>query len=428
MNTDCEYKVIVAHPEKQHSLQLASGLKKSGMLYKYITSIYDRPESLTSKIKHFLPGNYRRKANTRATKELDDTDVLQIGELYNLIITFLYNVFHLKKLSVSLRLKNADFFGVKVAKYAIREHADAVICYDTRAYETFRYIEKKEANVLRILDVTIVTAPYMRKIYDEQIQERNVVEFKIESPKLWDDNFLNRVKKEIELSDYCLAASRLVADSLVYCGVNKDKILMIPYGVDINKFVPGQERNIEKPLRMVIVGGGYRKGLDMLFEIVSKYSDNKVYLEVIGNYISIEELIKPYSKCNNITYVGFLTENKLIEKYQGADVFILPSICEGMALVGLEAMACGLPLICSENTGVNDLIDNYKNGIVIPVGDKEAIKEAIDFCCTNRERVRQMGIEARKTAEKYTWSDYQEKVSREICRVMNICKMIGDKA
>ena len=127
MNTDKQYKVLVAHPEKQHSLQLAAGLKKSGLLYKYLTTIYDRPQSLTNKIKKFLPSKYRAKADTRSIDGLADDDVLQIRELSNLLITFLYNIFHLKKLCTILRLKNADAFGAAVAKYAMIENLDAVV-------------------------------------------------------------------------------------------------------------------------------------------------------------------------------------------------------------------------------------------------------------------------------------------------------------
>ena len=55
------YKIIVAHPERQHSFYLASAMKKAGMLDKYITTIYDRPQSMTNKIKRFLKGNNQKK-------------------------------------------------------------------------------------------------------------------------------------------------------------------------------------------------------------------------------------------------------------------------------------------------------------------------------------------------------------------------------
>ncbi len=418
MNDKRKYKVIVAHPEKQHSFQLAAGLKKSGLLYKYITSIYDRPQSITNKIKKFLPERYKKKAGTRSTAELDNLDVIQIGEVNNLLITFIYNVFHLKKLSVTLRLKNADYFGVKTAKYAVKNCVDAVVCYDTRASKTFKYLKNKAPDILRILDVTIITSPYMRYLYDAQIKERNVVELKDESPKLWDDVFLNQIKEEIALADYFLAASEIVEKSLIFCGARPEQIIRIPYGVDIEKYHPNFAKSMDGPLKLITVGGGYRKGLDMLFDIVSKYDEKDVKLEVIGNYVSIKKLIEPYEKTPNISYGGFLTPEELLIKYQSADVFILPSIGEGMALVGLEAMACGLPLICSENTGVNDLITNYENGIIIPIGSPDAIKKAIDYCIENKDRLQGMGKKARMVAERHTWKNYQKNVSEKILNLL----------
>lgn len=418
MNDERTFSVIVAHPEKQHSFQLAAGLKKAGMLFKYITSIYDRPQSITNKIKGFLPEKYKKKAGTRSTSELDDSDIVQIGEMNNLLITILYNIFHMKKLSVTLRLINADYFGAKVAKYAIKNNVDAVVCYDTRALKTFELLRRNAPHIIRILDTTIISSPFMRYLYDIQIRERNVVGLKDESPKLWDDKFLNQTKDEISLSDYFLVASEIVEKSLVFCGVKPEHIIRVPYGVDTEKYQPAFDKSIEGPLKLIIVGGGYRKGLDILFDVVSQYDENDVRLEVIGNYVSIKNLIERYSDVKNITYGGFLTPNELIQEYQKADVFILPSIGEGMALVGLEAMACGLPLICSENTGVNDLITNYEDGIIIPVGRPIAIRNAIDYCIEHRNELSSMGKKARKVAEAHTWLDYQKGVSQKIQAIL----------
>lgn len=419
MNDEKNYKIIVAHPEKQHSLQLAVGLKEKKMLCKYITSVYDKPRSITNRIKRFLPEKYRKKANTRSIKELEDQDIIQIGEINNLLITFLYNIFHLKKICVFLRLKNADYFGIKAAKYAIKYDVDAVVCYDTRAKKMFSHLKKEAPNILRILDTTIITAPYMRYLYDEQIEKRNAIGLKNESPKLWDDIFLHKISEEIKMTDYFLVASNIVAQSLKFCGVQEERILKIPYGVDVIKYRPRVKKNIDGPLKLIFVGGGYRKGLDMLLEVVSQYNKNDVRLEILGNFVSIKELIEPYTNCKNIVYGGFLTSEELIKKYQEADVFILPSVGEGMALVGLEAMACGLPIICSENTGVNELITNYEEGIIIPVGKIDAIKDAIEYCISNRKQIITMGENARKIAEKHTWKIYQKNVSARIEEILN---------
>ena len=75
-------KVIVAHAERQHSFFLATAMKQAGILDKYITTIYDRPQSLTNRVKRLLKGNTLKKANSRRCDALDDTDVVQINELF----------------------------------------------------------------------------------------------------------------------------------------------------------------------------------------------------------------------------------------------------------------------------------------------------------------------------------------------------------
>ena len=69
-------------------------------------------------------------------------------------------------------------------------------------------------------------------------------------------------------------------------------------------------------------------------------------------------------------------------------------------------MATGLPIICSTNTGVNDLVENYKNGIVFDVSDDEALKSCIDWALANRDKLYDMGIAAKETARGYTWDRY----------------------
>ena len=70
-------KVLLAHPGKQHSFETATALKKSGLLYKYVTSIYDKEESITSKAKSLLPSKMKKKAMGRHCIALDNNDVVR---------------------------------------------------------------------------------------------------------------------------------------------------------------------------------------------------------------------------------------------------------------------------------------------------------------------------------------------------------------
>jgi len=92
--------------------------------------------------------------------------------------------------------------------------------------------------------------------------------------------------------------------------------------------------------------------------------------------------------------------------YEDADVLILPSVEEGFGKVVAEAMACGLPVVVSENTGAKDLVENGENGFIVPIRDVKRLKEKILYFNDNPEITRRMGKNARKTVEKYTWMKY----------------------
>jgi len=76
-------------------------------------------------------------------------------------------------------------------------------------------------------------------------------------------------------------------------------------------------------------------------------------------------------------------------------------------------MACGLPVICTTNTGGEDIVREAVDGFIIPICDVEALKARILWCYENPERCREMGRAAReRVARGFTWADYGEKIHR----------------
>lgn len=414
------YKIIVAHPERQHSFYLASAMKKAGMLDKYITTIYDRPQSMTNKIKRFLKGNNQKKANSRKFAALDDADVIQFNELNNLIITFLSRKPIFRDICRRLRDKNGKSFGIKVAKYAINNQADAVIMFDGYAYSCFEYLKRNAPQIKCILDVTIMSRPYTRKVFDHLAKETDDPMLKEENFYLYDNRFLKNFQKEYDLGDYFLVGSSIVKKSVEFCGIDDDKIAMNPYGVDINKFFAVKKEKLSLPLKLIVVGQlNRRKGIHQLLEVVTQYKPQDVFLDLVGSYDETSDTYLKYKNCSNISFHGFITHDTLFKLYQEAHVFVLPSFAEGLALVGLEALASGLPLLCSDCSGVNDLISPYENGIVTRAGNLADIKNGIDWFRNHINEIPEMGINARKTAEKYTWDAYYERTQECIAKFLS---------
>jgi glycosyltransferase involved in cell wall biosynthesis len=91
------------------------------------------------------------------------------------------------------------------------------------------------------------------------------------------------------------------------------------------------------------------------------------------------------------------------------DLVALPSIAEGFGLVILEAMACGVPVLCTTSTGGADFIKHRQNGLLIEPGSAEAINQEFDWALTHRDVLFQIGQAARAEAVKHTWAEYRSK-------------------
>lgn len=400
-------KVIVAHPGKQHSMYTAIAFEKEGALLSYITTVYDKPGSITHILTGLLSGKDKKKAKSRRNDKLPNEKIKLVCEIEGLCLLFIMRVPGLKRFWGFFNDILVKRFGYKVAKYAIESGADALVMYDSTCNDAFHYIKKYAPNIKCILDCSISNRVYNKMIYEEDIKKTGDKVILREQAYLWKQNGVDPFYKEISLSDYFLVASSFVAGSLEYVGAKKEQIKMVPYGVDISTFSPKETQETSKPLQLLYVGGVMRrKGLHHLLKIVSQFTSNEIRLYIAGGFDTNYDLYKKYSRCDNIEFLGFVTRDKLADLFKQAHWFVLPSLCEGLALVGLEAMASGLPIICSTNTGVNDLVENYKNGIVFEAMDDNALEEAIRWAFDNMDKIDEMGKSARECALSYTWENY----------------------
>jgi glycosyltransferase involved in cell wall biosynthesis len=105
-------------------------------------------------------------------------------------------------------------------------------------------------------------------------------------------------------------------------------------------------------------------------------------------------------------YRGILPKLELQRLYSDCSVFVLPSLADSFSLATLEAMACGLPVIVSENTGAADLIENGREGFVVPIRDARCLAQRLEQLYLDRDRVEAMGKAARQAALRMTWDRY----------------------
>ena len=194
-------------------------------------------------------------------------------------------------------------------------------------------------------------------------------------------HYYERSKAMMEHVDYVFASSSYVANSFLKRGFAPDQILRNIYPVDLTCFTPRTTpRPKDQPLRIVNTGGiTLRKGSPYLleaFRIILKHEPGARLM--LTN--TVDDSMKPILPHYNdlpIDWSPSLQHPQLAERLRSADVFVLPSLEEGLARTSLEAMACGLPVVVTPNTGSNDLVTEGVNGSVVPIRDPKAIAEAV---------------------------------------------------
>ena len=130
----------------------------------------------------------------------------------------------------------------------------------------------------------------------------------------------------------------------------------------------------------------------------------------------ISKLKEKYA--TDVDFAGMVLHDKMPGILQNYDVMIFPSLGEGFSLSMVEALACGLPIISSTNTGVNDFIDDGKNGFIVPVQNTAAIVDKMEWFINHHEEIPRMGRIAIETASELTWDNYHKKVAAAVREIM----------
>lgn len=227
---------------------------------------------------------------------------------------------------------------------------------------------------------------------------------------------IERELKEARLADYILCPSNHVAQSFIINGFPQEKCKIIPYGVNVELFKP---QLLEKEKFTIIFVGsiGVRKGLIYLFEAIKILKDKYPIDALIIGKVDVEflSIFKSY-KCL-FKHIESVQHKELVDYYNSSSVFVLPSLDEGMAYVQLEAMACGLPIISTLNSGAEAILNHGDEGFIVPIRNSEQIAEKIELLYLNKELLLKMSNQAHKTAQNFSWTDYGKKLAAFISEI-----------
>lgn len=222
-----------------------------------------------------------------------------------------------------------------------------------------------------------------------------------------DQRLMDKQLREYEEADYICVPSRFAAKSFLEHRIPQTRLLHIPYGVDLRRFVPG--RSPGRPFRILTVGVGLRKGTPYLLDAVASLGIPKVELWLAGAIPG--DLVPILAKTPTpFRHLGTLSHAALAAVYRQASVFVLPSIEEGLPLAILEAMASGVPLVVTPNTGAEDIITDGREGFVVPSRDPGALRQNLLRLYEDEDARLAMGEAGAKRARQWTWDGYGERV------------------
>lgn len=403
-------QVIVSHPGKQHSYQTAYALQKEGMLLRYFTSIWYVPDELPYVLLNYLPLKLKRKIHDilvkRSFEYVNNSLVNQValyeilGRIGEIIFKAHYTNWYIANKmfdkQVSRRIKHLDF--------------DIFIGYETASLNCFK--RSAELHKTCILDFAAIHPFFQRKILN-RLGINPYGGFK----NLW-EKIEKRKLEELDLADYILTPSEFAKNTLLEAGISESKILKLPYGCNIELFNQKEKYNKSRKLKILYVGAiTTRKGMKYLLETIKELNISDIEFIMVGSVTDSDLILKHFD--GFYRHVPFQNNKDLLKYYQDADIFVFPSLMDSFAMVVLEAMACGTPVIVSENTGAKDIVREGVDGFTIPVMDVEKLKEKILYFYNNRDSIEEMGRSARKQADKYTWENYQKKLADIVANCLN---------
>jgi starch synthase len=223
-------------------------------------------------------------------------------------------------------------------------------------------------------------------------------------------------------ADVYLSLTKQMENELITLGLCKERILYMPNVVDTQVFRP----NGEKADNTILFVGRIApvKGLHVLLKSL-KYLKQPITLDIIGplgwNPDYNQKILKLIEEENRrgkhkINYLGHVHPNQptLIEKYQKASIFVLPSFYEAFGMVLLEALACETPAISTYTGGTPEIVISGINGILVPVNNHVKLAAAINYLLENKNVRTEFGRNGRKIVE----NNFSiETAVKKLCRI-----------
>ena len=311
--------------------------------------------------------------------------------------------------------------GSKFGKLVTRDgfgNARAVYGFNTEALELLQ--AAKQQGLVTTLEQTIAPRALEEELLTEEHRRFPRWEpARVQGPSTV--KTIERERAEWELADLIVCGSEFVRQGVGHCGGPAQKCLVVPYGVDA-RFSRAVRSTHSGPLRVLSVGeAGLRKGIPYAAETARLLGDLAEF-RWVGPVRLLPDARKYVEQFVQLT--GGIPRNQIFSHFEWADVFFLPSVCEGSATVTYEALISGLPVIATPNTG--SIVSDDVNGYVVPMRDTQAMADKLRRLHVEHGLLSQMQKAALGNAKMATLEGYGHRLLRALSKGVAIHNFTTD--
>jgi starch synthase len=399
-------KIVVSHPHgNPNSYQAALAFSEIGWLDYFETGMLNR--GIGSSVASHLAPDLERRARNRAFEEIPEARKKS------------HRIFEVlsragRKLRPGGPSSEINWYDVLFSGHdfqvsgSLGSDLDAVFAYEDGARRTFNAAKRAGATTVYELPLG-----YYKGVASEINRGRedwpDLQRVPYSEPQWKQD----RKDAELELADVIVVASNWARESLGLSDAAQAKpVITVPYGTPADEIAP-RDQSPHGPFTVLFAGQvGLRKGVPHLIEAWEKLKLSDARLLLAGSV----NLPRAYmiEHAASFQYLGALARAELLELMATVDLFVFPSLAEGFGLVIGEAMALGVPVLTTTNTGGPQLITDGNEGWCVQAHQVEPLIERIEWAYQNREQLYGMGQRARQRAEQWTWADYRRKLIAEL--------------
>ena len=203
--------------------------------------------------------------------------------------------------------------------------------------------------------------------------------------------------------DHITCASEYVRAGLIKCGVSSERISVLPYPAPQSPVFQSSQNTMKQVLRVGFVGSvNLRKGAPVFLEMARRLKRPGIEFIMVGPISLPAQALEELQK--HVTLIGPVPRSRVADYLQSFDVFLFPSACEGSAGVVMEALAHGLPIVTTPNSGT--VVRHGIEGYVHEVEDRDGMAESLGRILEDSNLRTEFQAAARSRAQSYSLQSY----------------------